>query len=185
MRYIKTYETYSINESFIIPPFIKDIVKRIGDYSLLSKVGIAIKNLPKDVDEAFDYLCNLFNVDVDKEGFMNILRKEKVIKESWKSVIFVTILFIAMFLVYAFFGWNLGKLYEEDSEEFLKSQGFSDIEMIGWSPVAQRDEDITAIDFTAIDRDSNRVEGVVIVGGSILIDEVNFQVKIKKSKSLK
>lgn len=185
MRYLKTYENHLINEN-LVPDIIKSVINKIGDMSLLPKVTKAIKNLPKDVDSAFNYLCQLFNVNPDKEGFLKLLKREnRFINESFKDSLRWVFTMIALFLVYVFFGSLVANSYEDETIEFLKGEGYEDIKIISWSPIAEREEDITAIDFEAFrSSDSSQIEGVVIIGGSILLDEENFQVKIKKRKKI-
>jgi len=181
MRYLSSYESH-INEN-LTPDLIRNIIKKIGDWSLLPKATKAIKNMPSDVDSAFDYLCQLFNVNPDKEGFLKLLRRENVINESFKDNLKWVFMMIGLFLVYAFFGSLVANSYEDETVEFLKGEGYKNIKIKNWSPIAEREEDITAIDFEAFrSSDSTKVEGVVIIGGSILLDEENFQVKIKKIK---
>jgi len=186
MNYLKTYENFSINEG-LLPDFIKNIIKRIGNWSLVPKAIKAMREIPKDIDSAFDYLCQLFNVKPDKQGFLQFVKKEKtmILNESLKENLTWGLFIIGAFLVWAFSGTLLANLYEDDAIEFLSGEGYENIKIRNWSPIAEREEDITAIDFEAFDpSDSTQIEGVVIIGGSVLLDEVNYQVKIKKRRIL-
>ena len=180
MRHLKTFENFGKDlKSSFLPPFLKDIIEKIGDWSLVPKVLTALKNTPTNLSEAFDYLSNLFNVSANKEEFLSLCRKEGLVNESWKNTLIQIVSIIAIFLAYVFLGSGVANLYEDDCEKFLINQGYTEIDIRGWEPVAERDEDITAIEFDAT-KDGKKVNGVVIVGGSVLLDEVNFQVKIKQ-----
>jgi len=105
------------------------------------------------------------------EGKGNIFSGGKI-----KRTLKYTSLIIGAFLIYCLAGAGVSSTYEDDCIGFLNNRGFTQIEVLGWDPIAEREDDITSMEFKAMDKDGNEIKGVVIVSGSVVFGET-YQVK--------
>lgn len=200
MKTLKTYNNF-VNEGLLdIPSQILKVIRKFNLFKLIPKIKKALKEMPEDINDAFEYLCNLFNINPSKEEFMKHYNREMSylglknenldidrIRKRWKreeridklkyAGKFIGVI-LAMIIIAAVLGGLVSREYEPECKEFLQKQGYENIKVIGWDPTSEHEHDITSMEFIAVDNRGQEVQGVVIVGGSVLFGET-YQVKFK------
>jgi hypothetical protein len=181
MKHIQGY-----NERFNVldlPRQLYRLIKKIGDFSLISKVKGCLVNLKgKNAEEAYEYMCQVFGKRPDKGNFMELANLEYVtVNESFLdrpvNTITKILFWVGLFLIAAFLRMGLENSYKDDTIDFLKSEQIENIKITGSDPFAERKDDVIGLTFTG-ERDGRPVSGVVIVGGSSWSDQGNtYQIK--------
>ncbi len=181
MKYIQRYnERFNFLE---LPRQLYKLIKKIGDFSLISKVKDCLVNLRgKSAEEAYEYMCQVFETRPDKENFMELANLEYVtVNESFldRPVTTLTkvLFFIGLFLIAAFLRMGLESSYKDETIDFLKSEQIENVKITGSDPFAEKKEDVISLTFTG-EKDGEQVSGVVIVGGSSWSSQGNtYQIK--------
>jgi len=85
--------------------------------------------------------------------------------DSKASAIILTISFLAAAAVLGLFLSGSCSMPSEGAEDLLKRQGYTEIEMTGYAPLACGKGDVTSSGFRAKSPNGSRVSGTVCCGG--------------------
>ena len=181
MKHIQKYnERFNVLE---LPRQLYKLIKKIGDFSLISKVKDCLVNLKgKNTEEAYEYMCQVFGTRPDKDNFMELANLEYVtVNESFFdrpiNTLTKVLFWIGLFLIVAFLRIGLESSYKDETIDFLKSEQIENIKITGSDPFAERKDDVISLTFIG-EKDGRPVTGVVIVGGSSWSDQGNtYQIK--------